>query len=103
MIIRELDTRGVGSQQTRAARDCSVPHAKSRPSKTYSILLSERDAARLRRPSPRSDALSSGQRLSIEPDPSARTGISVSRAIIETGGRSRKSTHIQTVFSELWK
>jgi len=70
MIIREIYTQRIGSQQTRAfAHACSVRHAKSRQAKTYSILLFERDAARLRRPSPRSDALSSGQRTSIDPNP----------------------------------
>jgi hypothetical protein len=75
MIARERYMQAIGSQQTRAfAHDCPVPHAKSRPAKTYSIRVSERDAARLRRPPPRSDALSSSQRLSIEPNPSARIG-----------------------------
>jgi len=76
MNTRERYTQRIDSQQTRAfARDCSVRHAKRRPAKIYSIRLSECDAARLRRPPPRSDALSSGQRLSIEPNPSARIGI----------------------------
>ena len=49
MNTRERYTQPIDSQQTRAfARDCSVRHAKSRPSEVYSMLSSERHAARFR-------------------------------------------------------